>query len=171
MHVLFLEVKNQTICKVGKTTFEVTSFTSLYYFLLEHPVEKDINDIFSDLLCAEDQLISEGFEEGYKKTLQNENIEAYHLGYHRGAELGAELGYYAGIVEECLSNYQNKNECSDKVLRSLESLQQKIASFPTENTESVDILALFENIRTHYKKVCAQLKLNAPFPETDQFSF
>ncbi|KAF2899992.1 hypothetical protein ILUMI_06185 [Ignelater luminosus] len=134
--------------------------------------DKDINDIFSDLLLSEEHLSKEGYDEGYTKGASEGNIEGYHLGYHRGAEIGAELGYYCGVVENLLMLHkENADPRIEKNKKHLETLKTLIESFPKHNSEEVDILALADNIRTLFKKVCALFKIDAAYPEADKLSF
>lgn len=145
---------------------------NVIYLTLSVDVEgKDINDVFNDLLFAEEHLIQEGFKEGYSKSSAEENIDAYHLGYHRGAELGSEVGFYSGFVDECLRFYKNQLPEPTKTVKNLLALQNLIEVFPCENVEDVDILALLDNIRAQFKKICAILKITAKYLEIDHYSF
>lgn len=137
---------------------------------LECVPQKDINDVFDDLLFVEERLIETGYKEGFNESSSLENTEAYHLGYHRGAEFGAEIGYYKGIVEYFLHSdgvVQDK-----KVLEKLEALNQSLENFPKTNVENVDIFGVFSKIRAQFKKICALLKSNhLLWDETDNLSF
>lgn len=134
--------------------------------------EKDINDVFSDILLSEEHLNKKGYDEGYINGALNGNIEGYHLGYHRGAEIGSELGYYLGFVQchlDILRKYQAND--SDKKIKSLLSLQCLIETYPTHNSELLDILKLLDDIRLQFRKVCSLLKLNANYPESNKLTF
>nr|CAI5850417.1 unnamed protein product [Callosobruchus analis] len=133
--------------------------------------EKDINDAFDEILFAEEKAINDAYGTGFKEGATQGNIEGYHLGYHRGAELGAELGFYIGVVECCLESCHNHFTVSHKIQEELEYLKELLGCFPRENDETVDILSLAEEIRTKYKKVCARMKLNIPYPEKNTMSF
>ncbi|KAJ8932528.1 hypothetical protein NQ318_009100 [Aromia moschata] len=85
-----------------------------------------------------------------------------------GAELGAELGYYAGVTESYLRHLSDKPE---KLIKSLENLKKLLDAFPTHNAEDVDIIEEASKIRAKFKKICAQLKIDAAYPETDNLSF
>lgn len=100
-----------------------------------------------------------------------DNVEAFHLGYHRGLEIGLQLGYYSGLVDTYLTHFKNREDCPKKAVQNLESVNQLIQSFPKQNVEDVDILSLFEDIQAKVKKICAQLKIKAVYPKTNQFSF
>lgn len=141
-------------------------YDNFYYFL-----GKDINDVFDDILFAEERVIDESYSEGFKLGVNQGNPEGYHLGYHRGAEFGAEIGYYIGIIEGFRNIHKNSSSGSDKISTLLEQLEQLLNNFPRTNAEDVDILELADNIRSKFKKFCAVAKINAAYPESDSLSF
>ncbi|CAG9854557.1 unnamed protein product [Phyllotreta striolata] len=112
----------------------------------ENLTEKDINDVFNDILFLEEKVIDEAYEEGYKIGAAQGNKEGYHLGYHRGAEIGSEVGYYLGVTEKYIDNYANFEEKPVKILRSLENLKQLILEFPQINSPEADVVVLKETI-------------------------
>lgn len=134
--------------------------------------EKDINDIFDNILLSEESLNNEGYNEGFLNGTSNGNSEGYHLGYHRGAEVGSELGYYFGIVE-CLLHKSSNDDTTKNNKRTINLLRLKslIDSFPHYNAEDIDFLDLLDNIRTLFKKVCALFKINLSYPEASKVSF
>ncbi|GJQ86230.1 hypothetical protein Trydic_g8930 [Trypoxylus dichotomus] len=132
--------------------------------------DKDINDVFSDILLAEDKVFEESYKEGYTKATTEGNIEGYHLGYHRGAELGAELGYYLSIAEDYF-NESDEKPYSEKIKNNLSTIIKSINEFPKENVDDVDIFAEIDKIRSLFKKACALLKIDAHFSEIDKLSF
>ncbi|KAJ8985703.1 hypothetical protein NQ317_014352 [Molorchus minor] len=131
---------------------------------------KDINEVFDDILLSEEKLIAESYQEGLKIGIAKGNPEGYHLGYHRGAELGAEIGFYTGVVESYLEHLKGSNT-PEKVLKSLRDLKEILDAFPKYNAEDVDIIEKANEIRAKYKKICAQLKVDAAYPENDNLSF
>ncbi|KAI4458703.1 hypothetical protein MML48_7g00010045 [Holotrichia oblita] len=132
--------------------------------------DKDINDVFDDILLSENKIYDQGYQEGYKKGVSETNIEGYHLGYHRGAELGAELGYYLSIAENYL-NRSDQAEYSEKIKHNLTTIVKLIKEFPIENVDNVDIFAETDKIRSAFKKACALLKIDAHYSEIDHLSF
>lgn len=128
--------------------------------------ERDINDIFDDILLTEETLTKRSYAEGFSEGAAAGNPEGYHLGYHRGAEIGAEFGYYFGIAKVFA-----KTETSDKITKALVTLIQQIESFPKTNDETVDIFTVADQIRAQFKKVCALLKINGKYPEADLLNF
>lgn len=128
--------------------------------------ERDINDIFDDIILSEEKVAEEEYQKGFNAAVVGGNLEGYHLGYHRGAELGAELGYYDGVLRAHLTN--TPNERAQKVIATcLELIEQ----FPRTNDEQYDILQLADNIRAQFRKSCALLKINGKYPEADQLNF
>ncbi|KAG5880586.1 hypothetical protein JTB14_002395 [Gonioctena quinquepunctata] len=137
----------------------------------ENKEEKDINDVFSDILLSEEIAIDQAYEEGFSLGLQQENPEGYHLGYHRGAELGAEIGYYTGITEKYLQYYGASDSGQEKIITSLKNLKKLLDTFPRQNIKDIDILELINVIRAKYKKICTQMKLDAQYSERNSLSF
>ncbi|CAG9815577.1 unnamed protein product [Phaedon cochleariae] len=134
--------------------------------------DTDINDIFDDILLGEEKVIEKAYEEGFKIGVSKGSAEGYHLGYHRGAELGAEIGFYTGIIERYLEYYKHiATSNQEKIVSALEKLKEILCNFPIHNTEEVDIIELANTIRANFKKVCAQCKIDASFPEKDNLSF
>lgn len=128
--------------------------------------ERDINDVFDDILLTEETLTKQSYGDGFREGAAAGNPEGYHLGYHRGAEIGAEFGYYFGIAKVFA-----KTETSDKITKALALLLQQIESFPKTNDETIDIFAVADQIRAQFKKVCALLKINGKYPEADLLNF
>lgn len=129
-------------------------------------VDRDINELFDNILLTEEIQEEEGYSEGYLDGQTSGNTEGYHLGYHRGAELGAELGYYLAVAT---THFEKTN--SDKILKNLTNLKELINSFPKTNDPEVDIIQSAENIRALFKKVCALLKIDGKFPGADKLTF
>lgn len=129
--------------------------------------ERDINDIFDDILLTEESLEQQGYEEGFAEAAAAGNTEGFHLGYHRGAELGAELGYYLGVIEV----YLKLTSIPDKHRAVLLAVQTAILSFPGTNDEQVDIFERSSQIRAQYRRCCALLKISGKYPEADTLSF
>lgn len=137
--------------------------------ILECIIQRDINDVFDDILFVEERVIEKGYKEGFNDALSQENTEAYHLGFHRGAEIGAEIGYYKGIVEFFLNDGETQEQ---KIIDSLLLLNMQIKDFPKCNCENVDIVDNFSKIRAQFKKLCALLRSNyLLWDERDTLSF
>ncbi|CAH0552938.1 unnamed protein product [Brassicogethes aeneus] len=132
--------------------------------------EKDINDVFDDLLLSEEKVIEKAYEEGFNKGINQGNPEGFHLGYHRGSEFGAELGYYAGVVETYMK-YLEKAGTNERVHKTIDILNKLIKHFPIVNDHNADIIELMNEIRANFKKLCAQLKVNLSYPDLDELSF
>lgn len=130
-------------------------------------LDRDVNDIFDDIVLSEDRINEEGYQKGLADGKSIGNTDGYHLGYHRGAEIGAELGYYYGT----LSSYSNRETTTEKQQKSIEVVLQLIGEFPRTNDEQIDILELADKIRASYRKACAILKINGKFPEADILTF
>lgn len=129
--------------------------------------ERDINDIFDDIVLSEERVADEEYQKGFDESAAEGNLEGYHLGYHRGAELGAELGYYEGV----LRTYSSTSPATEKAERVIATCLELIERFPRTNDEQSDILQLADNIRAQFRKACALLKINGRFPEADQLNF
>lgn len=132
-----------------------------------HNEQRDINDIFDDILLTEESLEQQGYDEGFAAAAADGNAEGFHLGYHRGAELGAELGYYSGVLEV----YLKLPSIGDKHRAVLIAVQTLIAAFPSTNDEQVDIFEKANQIRAQYRRCCALLRISGRYPEADTLSF
>lgn len=129
--------------------------------------QRDINDIFDDILLTEEFLEQQGYDEGFADAAAAGNTEGFHLGFHRGAELGAELGYYLGVVEV----YLKTTSLPDKQRSILGAVKSAILAFPETNDEEVDIFERSSQIRAQYRRCCALLKISGKYPDADTLSF
>lgn len=136
---------------------------------VDRPTEqqRDINDIFEDILLTEESLEQQGYDEGFAEAVSAGNSEGFHLGYHRGAELGAELGYYLGVIEV----YLKSKTIPDKYRSALSAVKTAIVTFPKTNDEQVDIFETANQIRAQFRRCCALLKISGKYPEADTLSF
>lgn len=126
----------------------------------------DINEIFENLLLAEEIAEQSGYEEGYS-TGKSQSLKGYHLGYHRGSELAARLGYYSGIAEHCL----NSGTYSQKITVYAKKLIEAIQEFPKTNDETVDIIKISEDIKFKFIRLCSLAKIDSAYPEADKLEF
>lgn len=122
--------------------------------ILEMSEERDINDIFDDIVLTEEKLSKESYAEGFQAGVEEGNLEGYKLGYAQGVNVGEELGEIYGICQAYLLLTS-----SEKVKKSLIQLQSTIDSFPRTNDPDADIVGELENIRNQFKKVRAMLRL------------
>lgn len=139
--------------------------------MFPYVLDKDINEVFDDILLSEEKIIKKSYDDGFSIGASQGNPEGYHLGYHRGAEIGAELGFYSGILETYWNDLGTASESTSQKIESLKTLKSIIDNFPHTNVDNVDIVEVLNNIRARFKKVCAQLKINIKYPESDNFSF
>lgn len=116
-------------------------------------------------------MIGQSYDEGFKIGVLQGNKEGYHLGYHRGAEIGAEIGFYLGLVEKYIDYYSKFEETPTKIINSLEVLKKLTLDFPKINSDEIDLFGLLNNIRTRFKKLCAQMKINISYPEKNNLNF
>lgn len=126
----------------------------------------DINEAFDDILFGEEIAEKTGFEEGYNVG-KNFLLEPYHLGYHRGSQLASELGFYNGVLEYNLK----ANLFNGKVVELVEKLLTDIRNFPKKNSDSIDIIKLFEDIKLRYKRICSLAKISSVYPEMEKLDF
>ncbi|XP_045467656.1 protein LTO1 homolog [Harmonia axyridis] len=140
--------------------------------MVDNEQNQDINDIFDDIFFAEEKIVEKSFEEGYKIGIEQENVEAYHLGYHRGAEIGAELGYYSSFIEYYQNFSKEKGiDVTDRVLKTIITIQELIGKFPEDNDENTDLKESLNNIRVKFKLLCSLLKVNGNFSEGESLAF
>lgn len=131
-------------------------------------MDRDINDVFDDILLTEERAVEQGYEEGHVKGEAEGNAEAYHFGYHRGAEIGEELGYYAVITAHLLRSHTKE----EKLVKLLSALTARIEAFPRENDPDVDIVEEINQIRSFFKRCCSAAKFKCQtFPKKNTISF
>ncbi|KAF7378919.1 hypothetical protein HZH66_015153 [Vespula vulgaris] len=116
----------------------------------------DVNQVFENLLFAEEQAQKSGYTDGYESG-QNKLLKGYHLGYHRASLVAAQLGYYCGVIEQYLHSNKSANE---KVISLANEILENIHHFPKHNDNTTDILKTLENIKFKYVKFCSLAKLN-----------
>uniref|UniRef100_A0A8D8FGH8 Oral cancer-overexpressed protein 1 homolog n=1 Tax=Culex pipiens TaxID=7175 RepID=A0A8D8FGH8_CULPI len=129
----------------------------------------DINDVFDNLLLAEEHLAEAGYQRGLAQGVREGNVDAYHFGYHRGAEVGAELGFYYGVI--CGQEGALKEGGSSKGESLLKELKREIEEFPKFNDLEADIVEGLVKLRAKYKKLCALLKISAKYARPNELSF
>jgi hypothetical protein len=131
--------------------------------------DKDINDIFDNIVLSEERINDAAYEEGYKEGLTVGEREGYHLGYHRGAEIGAEIGYYRGFVNTLQELYPEK--LTDKVTGAVSKLKDQLDKIPDENRDDSDLIEMRDSSRTLYKKACSLLKVSPVVPDLSELSY
>lgn len=112
--------------------------------------EKDITQVFEDILTAEEN-VNEEVE--FEQSASQSNSQGYHI----SAEVWWEMGYYAGVIE-CLShNMKNSNtqfvKKADKIERLVKQMKEMIENFQKENVDSGNMVQLVDNIRVKFKKL------------------
>lgn len=123
--------------------------------------DRDINDIFDDIVLTEEKLSKDSYDEGFQAGVAEGNLEGYKLGYAQGINVGEELGDIYGI---CLGHLLLSK--SERVKKSLIQLKTSIDNFPKTNDPEADIVGDLENIRAQFKKVKAMLRLGGDSQET-----
>lgn len=131
--------------------------------------QRDINDIFDEIISVEDHAEQEAYEQAHCAASTVGNTEGYHLGYHRGAELGAELGYYAGVA--CVYRQHLQPAADSKLDAALAAVENAALRMPTSNDADVDLFERVNKVRSLYKRLCALLKISGRYPEADTLSF
>lgn len=132
---------------------------------------QEINDVFDDILFAEERVIEKSYEDGFNIGASQGNPDGYHLGFHRGAELGAKLGFYVSVLENYFKELKFQSQYSSEKLNHLNELVALIKDFPKTNVENVDIIELIDSITSKFKRVCVLFKINIKYPDGDKFSF
>ena len=117
-------------------------------------VERDINDIFDDIVLTEERICKQGYDEGYKVGRVQAELEGYKLGYSQGQELGKELGEIYGAV---LAHLQFAH--TERIHKTLIQLKQAIDIFPRFNDPNYDIIGALEYIRSLDKRLKAILHI------------
>lgn len=116
-------------------------------------MDRDINDLFDDIILTEERLAESSYKEGYTDGCAQGNEEGYRLGYAQGLQLGEELAEIFGRVVAL----QQQTKHTVKVKHCLEQLRECIEQFPRDNDPEADIVGAVEHIRTLNKKLLALL--------------
>lgn len=128
---------------------------------------KNINDVFDDLLFAEEIAQKKGYEEGYlvgKKEL----FEGYHLGYHKASAVSSQLGFFNGILEGYLLTHHENVSSKIKILA--EQIIQDIKQFPQENSIA-NRNENFQDIKSKYLMFCSLSKIHVVHAQTNKLDF
>ncbi|XP_063232130.1 protein LTO1 homolog [Bacillus rossius redtenbacheri] len=114
----------------------------------------DINDVFDSIALSEERLSEQGYQEGLQKGCTQE------------------LGYYTGVLKAVQSAAASGSSIlTEKIALDIAKLLQLLESFPRTNAREEDILALRDNIKAKFKKICSVLKINSLFTEYPSVSF
>ena len=140
--------------------FILYSLNTLVFFAMleqqqDSKIERDINDIFDDIILSEERLVEKGYQEGFAEGCVQGNADGYRLGFAQGLQLGEELAEIYGLVVAL----QLQNKHTAKVKHCMEQLKLLIEEFPKENDPEADIIGLVEQIRNLYKRLRTSLGL------------
>ncbi|KAI8128697.1 Methyltransferase-like protein 25, partial [Lucilia cuprina] len=142
----------------NKTTKATTTATNkLKETYQDTQPERDINDIFDDIILTEERLVEKSYKEGFTEGCQQGNADGYRLGFAQGLQLGEELAEIFGLI----TALQQQNKHTDKVKRCMEQLRSLIEEFPRENDPEADIIGALEQIRNLNKRLRISLGLKA----------
>lgn len=141
----------------------------------------DLNDVFDDIVLAENNSFHRGFQEGVEKSRAQGFADGFGLGLGKGLQVGTSIGYYRQFAELALRslelsrketqagdtfNSQQIQEISsfpiarkEKLEQSLKSLLQLISEFGLHDCEDEAIFTLLEKIESKYKQTKALLNL------------
>jgi len=126
--------------------------------------QTDINSLFDGIVLSEDKLVEEGYKEGYQAGQKEGYSEGERLGRQKGGKVGTEIGFYLGFVEQWrqLLKAEILDKRTEKVLVTLDKLEQVALNFPQENTKE-ELGDKLEVVRAKFKLVCSLLKINSEF--------
>uniref|UniRef100_A0A7S2V746 Essential protein Yae1 N-terminal domain-containing protein n=1 Tax=Fibrocapsa japonica TaxID=94617 RepID=A0A7S2V746_9STRA len=126
--------------------------------------EVSLPDIFDDVLNLESKWVSSGVEQGCIDGRDQGIAEGKLLGSKVGRKMGEELGFYDGFCNTWLVIAELFPGTVDRrALRSLESMQEKLAEIPAENVEGVDFEGKIQLVRAKFKVVNSLLKTNVKY--------
>lgn len=123
--------------------------------------ERDINDIFDDIVLTEERLVEKGYKEGFDEGCKQGNTDGYRLGFAQGIKLGEELAEIFGFIIAL----EQQDKHTEKVKRCMEQLKSLIEIFPKENDPEADIVGTLEQIRNLNKRLRILLGLKSTGPE------
>ncbi|KYN40854.1 hypothetical protein ALC56_04745 [Trachymyrmex septentrionalis] len=129
----------------------------------------DVNEVFEDLLFAEEIAQKSGYEKGYESG-REQLLKGYHLGYHRASIIAARLGYYSGVLEHYLQN-NDIAKCEKAMTIAKKLLEDIRSTLPNHQDDNLNILQAVEDIKFKYAKFCSLAKISSLYPETDRLEF
>eukprot|EP00274_Cyanoptyche_gloeocystis_P008195 CAMPEP_0196652214 /NCGR_PEP_ID=MMETSP1086-20130531/1447_1 /TAXON_ID=77921 /ORGANISM="Cyanoptyche gloeocystis , Strain SAG4.97" /LENGTH=134 /DNA_ID=CAMNT_0041982635 /DNA_START=80 /DNA_END=484 /DNA_ORIENTATION=+ len=121
-------------------------------------------DFLDAVLHIDEQFIQDGYEQGRIIGQEVERKEGAALGVQKGFEIGNEVGFYEGCLQVwealCISHPEL---FSDRSLKSLQILREKIAEFSWNDPRKEDILDVLDQIRGKFKQSKSQI--GEPLPK------
>lgn len=98
----------------------------------------DLNDVFDDIVLAENNSFHRGFQEGVEKSRAQGFADGFGLGLGKGLQVGTSIGYYRQFAELALRSL----ELSRKETQAGDTFNsqqiQEISSFPIARKEKLE---------------------------------
>ncbi|KAK7493065.1 hypothetical protein BaRGS_00015795, partial [Batillaria attramentaria] len=109
------------------------------------------DDFLESVFLNENRCQDEGYAEGQADGRRKGLEQGFRLGCEKGCEIGAELGFYQGFSEAIRPSVEGlKNKA--RVLKTLESLQELIQSFPLTDPKHPSLHEEMQTIRAKFKQ-------------------
>ncbi|XP_053740465.1 protein LTO1 homolog [Synchiropus splendidus] len=124
------------------------------------------NDLFDNILLADERFRGQGFQEGYEighcRGLKN----GYKHGTSHGAKLSTEISFYYGFAFtwKCLLQ-DSPDPKSRKRLKTLEALLALIQNVALDDPQSEKLQEDMEKLRSKFRQVCSLLNVPADFKD------
>ncbi|XP_022079139.1 oral cancer-overexpressed protein 1 homolog [Acanthaster planci] len=123
-------------------------------------------DIFDDVVMAEERFQEEGYREGFAAGKRAGEQEGFKMGQIKGREIGSEYGFYLGFVAMWLWLVkEDAGLARAKTVKALETLHAMLASFKVEDVTSESYWDDFRQIRDKFKQVVSLLGIKLDFTE------
>ncbi|XP_032393994.1 protein LTO1 homolog [Etheostoma spectabile] len=125
---------------------------------------KEEEDIFDDILLADERFRGEGYREGFDKGTHRGLQDGRRHGTAHGAKLSTEISFYYGfaVTWKCLLQH-NTNVKSGKRMKAVEALLGLIQNSPHDDPQSEKLQEHMERLRAKFRQVCSMLSVPADF--------
>eukprot|EP00741_Cyanophora_paradoxa_P003883 tig00000733_g3777.t1 len=109
-------------------------------------------DLFDAVLGIEERYHEEGYTAGVERARQTAIADARRLGEQKGAEMAEEIGHCRGMVAAWkMLAPRFPERFSERALKAIEALENKIASFQLDNPQSPDLHEALGQVRSRFK--------------------
>ncbi|XP_072237195.1 protein LTO1 homolog [Leuresthes tenuis] len=124
------------------------------------------DDLFDNILLADERFRDEGYQEGFEKGTQRGLRDGHRHGASHGAKLSSEISFYYGfaLTWKCLLQH-NTDEKSRKRVKALEVLMGLIQNSHLDDPQSVKLQDNTEKLRAKFRQVCSMLNVPTDFKD------
>ncbi|URD74257.1 Essential protein Yae1, N terminal [Musa troglodytarum] len=118
----------------------------------------EVSDIFDSVVCLDESLRQEGFEDGYKDGLVAGKEEGKEAALKMGFQVAEELGFYQGCVDVWNSVIQvDSGAFSSRLQKSVQQLGDLLRRYPLLDPENEQVHEMMDAIRLKVRIISANM--------------